>query len=91
MVVIGLYQVECLSWCDGPNPQRLGPFEVIDVMSDDERASGRCRQLDDKIVVRIGKKGPPCVENLLWMSKFAQKIDNYLDVFRGERGHKSRA
>ena len=91
MVVIGLYQVKCLSWCYCPNTKRLGPFEITDVVSDDVRASRRCRQLDNKIVVRIGKEGSPCVKNLLWMSEFAQNIDNNPDLFRGERGHKTRA
>jgi len=91
MVVIGLYQVKCLSWCDRPNPQRPGPLEIIDVVSDDIRASRRCRQFDNKIVVWIGKEGPPCVKNLLWMSEFAQNIDHNPDLFRGERGHKTRA
>ena len=91
MVVIGLYQVKCLSWCDCPNPQRLGPLEIIDVVSNDVRASRSCRQFDNKIVVRIGKEGPPCVKNLLRMSEFAQNIDNYPDLCRGECGHKSRA
>jgi len=89
MVVIWLNQFECLSWCDRPDPQRLGPPKVIDVVSDDERNSCRCRQLDDKIVVRIWQKGPPCVKNLLWMRNFAQDIDNHLNLFRGERRHKA--
>ena len=91
MVVILLYQVKCLSWCDSPNPEGLGTLEIFDVVSDDERATGRRCQLDNKIVVRVGQKGPPCVKNLLRPSHFAQYIDNNLDLFGGECRHESRA
>ena len=91
MVVIWLNQVKCLSWCDGPNPEGLGTLEIFDVVSDNESATRRRCQLDNKIVVRIGQKGPPCVKNLLRMSHSAQYIDNNLDLFGGECRHDSRA
>ena len=91
MVVILLNQVKCLSWCDCPNPQRLGTLEIIDVVSDNDRATRRCCQLDNKIVVRIGQERPPCVKNLLRMSESAQNIDNNLDLFGSECRHKARA
>jgi len=64
---------------------------MLDVVSDDERATRRRRKLENKIIGWIGQEGPPCVKNLLWMSEFAQNIDNNPDLFRGERGHKTRA
>ena len=91
MVAIGLNQVKCLSGCDCPNPQRLGSFEIIDIVRDNDRATCRCGQLDNQIVVRIAQKGPPCVKNPLRMSEFAQNIDNNLDIFGSDCRHKSRA
>lgn len=91
MVVIGLNQVKCLSWCNCPNPERIGSLEISEVVRDYECATGGYRQFEYKIVAGIRQKGPPSVKNLLWMGEAAQDIQNNPDLFRGERWHKARA
>ena len=80
-----------MSWCNCPNPERIGSLEIGEVVRDYEVATGRYRQFEYKIVAGIGQKGSPCVKNLLWMGEAAEDIKNNLDLFRGERWHKARA
>ncbi len=77
---------ECLRRGDCLNSHGIRPSEIADVVRDNIRATGCGRQLQNEIIVRIGKERPPSVKYLLMPGQFTEHIDHNLDL----RNSKSR-
>lgn len=90
MVAIVLDHCECLSRGNRLNPHGIRPSEISDVVRDNVRATGRRRQLQNEIVVRIGEEWSPCVKNLLMPGKSAENIDNSFDLRGAKSGNEPR-